>query len=45
MEGRIGLLFIVVLGFALACDARGLANPWSIIATNSVSSGNILYCY
>lgn len=38
MEGRIGLLFIVVLGFALACDARGLANPWSIIAANSASS-------
>jgi hypothetical protein len=44
MGGRIGLLFVVVLGVALACDARGLlANPyqWGIIAANSASSGNI----
>ncbi|XP_004492542.1 uncharacterized protein [Cicer arietinum] len=40
MGGRIGLLFLVVVGVVLACDARGLANPyrWSIIAANSASS-------
>ncbi|KHN34705.1 CBL-interacting serine/threonine-protein kinase 10, partial [Glycine soja] len=27
MEGRMGLLFLVVLGAAWACDARELANP------------------
>ncbi|KAK7340029.1 hypothetical protein VNO77_20721 [Canavalia gladiata] len=27
MEGRMGLLFLVVLGVAWACDARELANP------------------
>jgi hypothetical protein len=48
MGGRIGLLFVVVLGVALACDARGLlANPyqWSIIAANSASSGNNVDLY
>ena len=35
MEGRMGLLFLVVLGAAWACDARELAN--------SETSGNIVH--
>ncbi|XP_057435368.1 uncharacterized protein LOC130728054 [Lotus japonicus] len=41
MEMRLGLLFLVVLGAAWACDAKELANPfhWSINRVNSGSSG------
>ncbi|KAL5058311.1 hypothetical protein RYX36_029915 [Vicia faba] len=41
MGGRIGLLFVLILGVvALACDARGFASPYQlgIIAANSASA-------
>lgn len=42
MEERTGLLFIMVLGAAWACDARELANPdlWMNDITKSEASGN-----
>lgn len=44
MEGRMGLLFLVVLGAAWACDARELANPdlLSSNTANSDTSDNII---
>lgn len=39
-----GLMFLVVLGVAWACDAREMANRdrWSINAANTGYSGNIV---
>lgn len=47
MAERMGLLFLVVLGVAWACDARELANPDRrsniAITSKSETSGNIFY--
>lgn len=37
MEGRMGLLFLVVLGAAWACDARELAKP-DLLSSNTANS-------
>jgi len=43
MEGRMGLLFLVVLGAAWACDARELANLDQMrnYTANTDTSGNM----
>lgn len=45
MEGRMGLLFLLVLGGAWACDGRELANcdQLSSNTANSGSSDNIVH--